>query len=363
MNSRQRTTNAIYGKSVDSTPCAPLIDLSYAASVAGIDVSQCFMDPSTHAHALQAVIERHPGIDGLSINISLDESIITDTKTQPDHYIVKTTGGLTWKVPLNDVGSVKETDIKTFDDTRIETDDPFSSGIINTLRAIPENIRQEKFILSGVTGPFSQIAFLMGLENVMMATVDNPSALLSAIEKRLSFALKWIDEMAQLDPAGIWIGEGVASAGLISPEMYRKFVLPFEKPLFDRLRQLKIPGILHICGKLGGILDIIPESGCQCLEFDWQVDVAQAVKQIGDRVALKGNLNTSDLVQAEANEISKLSRKAMDNAIGTKGYILSSGCCLGRDTPPENVDAMAAAAVDYHVNRDKRTAMSPVIWK
>ncbi len=28
-------------------------------------------------------------------------------------------------------------------------------------------------------------------------------------------------------------------------------------------------------------------------------------------------------------------------------FILSSGCCLGRDTPPENVDAMVRACEDF----------------
>lgn len=348
MNPRKRTTNAIYGKSTDRTPCVPLVDLSYAASVAGIDVSQCFMDPSSHANALQAVIERHPDIDGMSINISLDDSIITDIKTEPDRHIVKTTGGLTWNVPLNDIGSVKDTDIKTFDDPRIETDDPFSPGITNTLRAIPQDILQKYFILAGVTGPFSQIAFLMGLENVMIATVDNPSALLAAIEKRLPFALNWIDEMAQLDPAGIWIGEGVASASLISPDTYRKFVLPFEQVLFDRLRELKIPSILHICGKLDGILDIIPQSRCDCLELDWQVDIAHAAKTIGDRVALKGNLNTSTLVYEDQQNIQNLSDQSIEKAAPANGYILSSGCCIGRDTPTQNVDAMITTAKNHN---------------
>jgi uroporphyrinogen decarboxylase len=350
MNSRQRTANAMYGKTVDRPPCVPLIDLSYAAAAAGMDVSQCFLNPAKHAEALVEVFRRHPEIDGLSVNISLDDSIVLGHSTEKDRHIVQTTGGLTWQVPFNDVGSVKETEIKTFDDPRIDEDDPFSPGIINTLRAIPANMRSNNFINAGVTGAFSQVAFLMGLETVMLASLDDPSGLLGAIERRLPFALRWIETMAELDPAAIWIGEGVASASLISPDTYRKFVLPFEQVLFDRLRQLKIPGILHICGRLGGILDIIPESRCDCLELDWQVDMAEAAKRIGDQVTLKGNLNTSVLVQADPREIRTLSRATIEKASQAEGFILSSGCCLGRDTPPDNVDAMARAAAEYREN-------------
>ncbi|MCP4452029.1 MAG: hypothetical protein GY809_11250 [Planctomycetes bacterium] len=350
MNSRLRTTNAMYGRPVDRPPCVPLIDLSYAAAVAHIDVSQCFLDPAKHAEALTKVLQRHPEIDGLSVNISLDRDIMLGCVTEKDRHIVRTTGGLTWNVPLNDVGSVKKAEIKTFDDPRIDEDDPFSAGIINTLAAIPTEIRKDYFINAGVTGAFSQVAFLMGLEHVMLASIDDPSGLLGAIEKRLPFALQWIETMAEQDPAAIWIGEGVASASLISPDTYRKFVLPFEQVLFDRLRQLRIPSILHICGRLGGILDAIPESRCDCLELDWQVDMAEAAKRIGSKVALKGNLNTSILVQADQKDIRTLSRDTIEKASQAKGFILSSGCCLGRDTPPKNVDAMARAALDYPEN-------------
>ncbi len=346
ISSRQRVTDVTMGKSVDRIPCLPLIDMSYAASVAGMPVSDCFLNPVRHAEALALTLKRHAAIDGLSINICLADDIILERETNEDSHTVQTTGGLTWYIPKNDIGSVQEVGIKSFDDPRIDTDDPFTSGIINTLKAIPDQIRQEYFINAGVMGPFSQVAFLMGLENVMMATIDNPSGLLDAIERRLPFALQWIEQLADLNTGGVWIGEGVASASLISPTMYRKFVLPFEKILFDRLKELQIPGILHICGKLDGILDIIPETGCNCLEFDWQVDIDHAVKRIGESVSLKGNLNTSELVQSNAEEIYKLSCKSLKSGLKSFGYLLSSGCCIGRDTPPENIDAMIQACID-----------------
>lgn len=282
-----------------------------------------FSQSVKHAESLVAAFKCHPEIDGLSVNISLDDDVILKRTTKNDRHIVQRTGGLTWNIPFNDIGSVKETEIKSFDDPMIDEDDPFSPGIINTLRAIPAGVRNNYFINAGVTGAFSQVAFLMGLENIMLASVDNPSGLLGAIEKRLPFALRWIENMAGLDPAGIWIGEGVASASLISPDTYRKFVLPFEQVLFDRLRQLEIPGILHICGRLDGILDIIPESRCDCLELDWQVDIAEAAERIGDQVALKGNLNTSILMRSDEREIRTLSRKTIEKASQAGGFILT----------------------------------------
>ncbi len=347
MGSRQRAVEAMYGRMPDRVPCVPLIDNSYSAPVMGVPVSQCFLDPVSHAESLVACLERHPTIDGVSINLCLADEIILERREQADGYIVKTTGGTTWMIPYNDVGSVLHREITSFDDPRLESEDPLKAGIYRTLQAIPADIRRRYLINAGVTGPFSQVCFLMGLERVMLATIDDPAGLHRAIEKRLPLALQWIEEMAALDPGCIWIGEGLASSSLISPKTYREFVLPYEKALAEKIHQVGLPSVLHICGKLNPALDLIPETHINCLEADWQVDLAKAKARIGDRVCLKGNLNTTTLVSSGPAEIYEISRQAIEAASAGGGFILSSGCALGRDTPPENVEAMAQAALDY----------------
>lgn len=344
---RQRSITALYNRVPDQVPCVPLIDNSYSAPVLGVPVSQCFIDPVTHAQSLSACFERHPNIDGLSINLCLSKEIILDQQRTPDGFRIHTVGAMTWNIPYNDIGTVQEREIVSFDDPRLETDDPLKSGILETLSAMPADIRQHYLINVGVTGPFSQVVFLMGLDRVMFATVDDPAGLQRAIEKRLPLAMQWIEEMAALQPGCIWIGEGVASSSLIGPKAYRQFVLPYEKILAEKIRQAGVPGILHICGKIDPILDIIPESGIDCLEVDWLMDMGQAKGRVGKKISLKGNLNTTTLVQAGPEEIYKLSQDIIQAAAAGGGLVLSSGCALGRDTPPGNVDAMAQAAIDF----------------
>ncbi len=166
-------------------------------------------------------------------------------------------------------------------------------------------------------------------------------------DKRVPLTLDWIDAFAQYSPSSFWIGEGVASSSVISPRAYQEFVLPYEKIMAEKMRQLGIPSVLHICGKIvPAALDLIATSGVDCLEADWLVDLAFARQRMGSRVALKGNLNTTTLVQAGPETIYALARELIKTPGLEKGFILSSGCALGRDTPPANVDAMAQAALD-----------------
>jgi uroporphyrinogen decarboxylase len=290
---------------------------------------------------------RHPQIDGLSINLCLADEIILGRERTSDGWLVQTTGGLTWSVPYNDIGTVSGREITSFDDPRLVSDNPFKAGPLGTLAALPRAMLQSHLVLAGVTGPFSQVAFLMGLERVLLATVDDPEGLYRAIEKRLPHALEWVDQTAPYDPPAIWIGEGVASSNLISPKVYRDFVLPFEKKLCERIRAAGIPSVLHICGRLAPAeLDLIATSGVDCLEADWPMDLVGARSRLGAGMALKGNLNTTTLVQAGPETIERISRELVDSLENQPGFILSSGCALGRDTPPENVEAMARAVQD-----------------
>jgi MtaA/CmuA family methyltransferase len=347
MTPRERAVAALEGRLPDRVPCVPLIDTSYAAAVAGIPVGECFINPEAYAAALVATLERHPDIDGISINIGLSDDVVEDHVVVKGVHTVRTRGGLTWMVPENDIGSIEHCEITDLTDSRIDSDEYLMHACLRTLKAIPEAIRRKYLINTTVTGPYSQVAFLLGVNNLMLATVDDPDGLEAAIRRRVPFALQWVDELAALDPGCIWIGEGFASNSLVGRDTYRRFVMPYERAVVERIHSHGKTALLHICGQLDSSMESLLETGSDGVEIDWQVDLANAKHRIGSEMTLKGNLNTSTLIAASPDAIYQLTREAL--RLGKPGgrFILSSGCCLGRDTPPCNVDAMVRACEDH----------------
>ena len=346
MKPRERALAALQGQMPDRVPFVPLVDTSYAAACAKMPVSECFNHPEAYAAALVATLDRHPDIDGVSINIGLSDDVFVDHKKANGIHRIKTIGGLTWMVPENDIGSIESCEITDFNDPRFATDEYLMMACLRTLRAIPQRYREKYLINTTVTGPFSQVAFLVGVNNIMMGTIEDEEGLLQAIEKRVPFALRWVDALKELDPGCIWIGEGFASNSLIGRESYRKFVMPFEKRVVERIHEIGKTSLLHICGKLDQSLESLLETGTDGVEIDWQVDIPHAKRRVGDRMTLKGNLNTSMLVKSKPDEVYALTKEIVNQGKPGGRFILSSGCCLGRDTPPENVDAMTRACED-----------------
>jgi uroporphyrinogen-III decarboxylase len=212
----------------------------------------------------------------------------------------------------NDVGAPFTSAVTSFDDGRLLLPCVFRAHTVRTLAAIPKHIVREYNIQAGITGPYSQVFFMMGPERVLTAMLEDPDALLAAIEARMPDTLAWIEETVELDAPSVWIGEGAGSNSLISPSQYAKFVLPFERRVVEALHAQGIPVVIHICGKASQMLEAIASSGADCFEADWPVDLDDAARRVGDRLSFKGNPHTTWLMQAKPDEVFERSRALVE---------------------------------------------------
>jgi len=79
-------------------------------------------------------------------------------------------------------------------------------------------------------------------------------------------------------------------------------------------------------------------------------DLAQIKQLYGSKLALMGNLHTTEvMLRGSVEDVKKAARKAIDDAAVGGGFILSTGDQCGRDTPDENIFAMVEVASTYGV--------------
>lgn len=342
MNCMQRSMAALQMERYDRVSVNPEIDASYAAKLAGVPVGDCFVDEDLHARVLGNVFHCH-AVDGLYINLCLSKSLLEKVNQTKDGYIAKDAFGMTWSIPKNDVGTIIARDIKDLDDPRLRTDNPLQWGIVNTFRKLDERLKNDYLAAPGLTGPFSQVVFMVGLENTLMAMMDEPAKLKEVLEYRTALAAEWAAELWQSGAKCVWIGEGSASSSVISPQQYQEFVFPYQKRLIDELKTRHILSIMHICGDINKSLAYIAATGVHGIDIDYPVDLSYAATQVRGGACLKGNINPAELLTASPKRIFELSQQKIA-LFPEKGLILSTGCLVSRDTPPQNIDAMIEAA-------------------
>ena len=341
MTGRNRVEAALQRRGCSRLPCFPLIDVCYAAAHAGRTMAEVQLDPGAHAAALAQCAGELP-VDGVYVNLCLSRQQAAGAVLEGERYRVALDDCLEVEFAENDVAAIKRTDIASLDDPRIERAELFHPGMLETFRAMPAETRRQAAVCVGLTGAFSQLGFLLGLENLLLAMVDRPEAVHEALRVRQAVALRQAEEICGAGARFLWIGEGMASASLIGPAMYRRFVLPYERELAERVRQLGGLTLLHICGNTTATLDAIAQTGVDGCDVDFPTDWAAAVRVLGPVMSLKGNVNPMLFLPNNAERLAEACETAKRLA-PQRGFILSTGCLVPRDSVPEAFRIMARA--------------------
>lgn len=231
--------------------------------------------------------------------------------------------------------------------------DPMKSGRLcewlEATHTLVDAIGDHVFVMGRADqGPFSIACLLRGTTQFMMDLLTEDKKL---IEDVLDYCrrISAVFAKAQKDAGAhaTSIGDAFAGPSLISPEMYREFALEPEKKLVKEVQAYGIPFSIHICGNTNGIIKDMGTTGACILEVDWMLDIGEARKLVPKETILMGNIDPSfPLVIGTPSDVDMAVKNLIEATRG-QGHIVSSGCAMGRNTPPENFKAFIAAARRY----------------
>lgn len=231
--------------------------------------------------------------------------------------------------------------------------DPLKSGRMNewleATRTLTDAIGDHVFVMGRADqGPFSIACLLRGTTQFMMDLLTEDQQLIDDV---LDYCRKIsaVFAKAQKDAGAhaTSIGDAFAGPNLISPDMYRQFALEPEKKLTKEVQDYGIPFSIHICGNTNDIIKDMGTTGAKILEVDWQLDIAKARELVPMSTTIMGNIDPSFPLVVGSPEDVDLAVKKLVEATKGRNHIISSGCAMGRNTPPENFKAFIAAARKY----------------
>ena len=211
---------------------------------------------------------------------------------------------------------------------------PFTGGCCN----------KEKLIEGWIEGPIAEGADLRGINTLMTDFFDDPVFVTDLFEFVLELELTFA--RAQVAAGAELIGVGDAAASLVGPEIYEKFVWPYEKRMMDALRAMGARTRLHICGNTRPLLGLFGELGCDIVDLDSLAPLNEARASMGPRQVLLGNIDPVRVLRDGTPEQVYAAVAACHQQAGDR-FIVSAGCEVVRDTPPENLRAMCEYAREH----------------
>ena len=142
--------------------------------------------------------------------------------------------------------------------------------------------------------------------------------------------------------------------GVLTPPAYRKFSLHYMRRIVEQLNREhdgeRVPVILFSKG-VGDLVNEIADSGCDAIGLDWMQDIAQVRNNIGDKVALQGNLDPAVLYASPEvirNEVARI----LEHYGKGSGHVFNLGHGIHPEIDPENVavlvDAVHELSKPYH---------------
>jgi uroporphyrinogen decarboxylase len=226
--------------------------------------------------------------------------------------------------------------------------DPARDGCLPThieaARIAVREVGAEVPVTVAVTCPFTNASFLIGTENLVRLTLREPAVVDRLCELSLETSLSY---------AGAILGTGavpsltdpMSSSTVISPAQFRRFSLPFLKRLIGYIHSAGKKVTFHICGKTNRIWGHMAEAGADCISIDNLIDLAEASREVGNRVRLMGNVDPSEIMlQGTPRQVRSAVRAGVQKAWQAScGYIVASGCSLPTETPFANIHAMLDA--------------------
>jgi uroporphyrinogen decarboxylase len=133
-------------------------------------------------------------------------------------------------------------------------------------------------------------------------------------------------------------------AGILSPEQYRIYSLPYITQICDAITEVPVTvfakGAFFAREEMGKL-------NCEVIGLDWNMDIAESRKLIGESKTLQGNLDPC-VLYGSFDEIRKQT-KIMIDAFGKHRYIANLGHGVYPDTNPDNVRCFIDAVKEFTV--------------
>jgi uroporphyrinogen decarboxylase len=126
--------------------------------------------------------------------------------------------------------------------------------------------------------------------------------------------------------------------GVLSPQDYEKFVLPYSSKLLHALKPSGVPAI-HFGVNTATLLPLMKRAGGDVIGLDWRIPLDAGWALLGKEVAVQGNLDPAVLFAPRA-EIKSRVDEIMQRASGHAGHIFNLGHGILQHTPVDHVKAV-----------------------
>jgi uroporphyrinogen decarboxylase len=340
MNGYERISAALKGAEPDKTPIM-LHNFMMAAKEHGVSMEQYRNSPQVIAECFIAAIEKYQ-YDGILLDI--------DTATLAGAV------GVHVDFPMNDPARTHLGNLENLEDVihlqpvRVE-DYKYIQIWLEAVRLLKDYFKNEIYIRGNCDqAPFSLASMMRGAQKWMMdfMMMETDELVLKLLEYCTDASSQFVKLMAQTGCDMVSNGDSPAGPEMISPEMYLKYAMPYEKKIVEVAHQAGVTYTLHICGNTDVILDQMLLTGADAFELDYKTESIKIYDALHQKAALIGTIDPSGvLALGTVKDVRNKTLELLEVYKSSNRFILNAGCAIPPNTPSENLKMMIDTARNF----------------
>lgn len=241
-----------------------------------------------------------------------------------------------------------ETEIPLFDKSTIREKllaNEFVQNMLKQCRNVKKLVGDRKYLIGDIAGPFTMAAILVGTQDFIILTLDEPELCEQLIEFTTAVSAEMFHLLHENGCDIALPAEPVASGSMISVDMFEELAVPALTNLKKMLPEYKY-FFTHVCGASVSRVSGLIEAGTVAFSGDYLVDLDTALTDADGKLCMMGNMNPVGVIlSGTPEEVYAEACERIKTAAG-RGLILAPGCDLGANAPIENVKMMVKACKD-----------------
>lgn len=230
--------------------------------------------------------------------------------------------------------------------------------VMNAVRTIRRELKGEVPLIGFSGSPWTLATYMVeggsskAFTKIKKMMYADPQILHALLDKLADSVILYLNAQIKAGAQAVMVFD--TWGGVLAHEEYKTFSLQYMQKIVEGLicenEGRRVPVTLFTKG--GGLwLEAIADTGCDAVGLDWTVDIRDAKKRVGHKVALQGNMDPS-VLYAPAARIEQEVKNILAGFGEGSGHVFNLGHGIHQDVPTESpkvfVDAIHEFSKQYH---------------